>query len=345
MPINSSIGIFGSVGKNGTNNAQDVRAVQQRLNDLMRPPRIPLAVDGKSGSKTRSMIRDFQRSVLAFRWPDGRVDPIGKTIVALNDPESEGIWARMSIPPDTPDKPDTPSGGNKTSDETDEIIDDLKAEFGMSEGEEKAMRNLIAELLKGNHPEGPTTADKVGSYGRLAFQALRGGLVFAAANSTLWVVAAFLNMAAPFVMLYGFLKALDKSMESGSRVYGAVGAAYATAYWVHGGLKPYGCQTLINRNKANPPQWQQKPENMEKCWRAGWKSAWDAMEKMCADEARRAGCSVDEMRKALKMFMGVNSAAKIARSSLEQIAKDLRLKDPNVADVVGRLANELNYPH
>lgn len=345
MAINSSIGIVGSVGKNGTNNAPDVRAVQQRFNDLMHPPRVPLVVDGKCGRKTRAMIRDFQRSVLEFRWPDGRVDTNGKTIIAMNDPASEGIWARMSIPPDIPDTPDTPSGGNKTSDEIDEIIEDLKAEFGMNEGEEKAMRNLLSELLKGNHPGGPTTADKAGSYGRLAFQALRGGLVFAAANSSLWVVGAFLNMAAPFVMLYGFLKALDKSMESGSRVYGAVGAAYATAYWVHGGLKPYGCQTLINRNKSNPPQWQQKPENMEKCWRAGWKSAWDAMEKMCADEARRAGCSDAEMRKALKLFMGVNSAAKIARRSMEQIGQDLRLKDPNVADVVSRLANELIYPH
>lgn len=343
MPIYSSIGISGSVGRSGKNDPFDVRTVQQRLNDLMHAPRVPLAVDGKSGPKTRGMIRDFQHSVLHFRWPDGRVDPAAKTIAALNDPASESIWAQASIQPFIPDKPS--GGGSQSDDVIDEIIEDLKDEFGMSEGEEKAMRKVLGEVLKGNHPGGPTSAEKAGSYGRLFFKAVRGGLVFAAANSPLWVMGAVLSMAAPFVMFYGFLKVLGKSMQTGSRIYGAVGAAYATAYWVHGGVKPVGCQTLIARNKSKPPEWRQKPEDMEKCWREGWKSAWNAMEKMCADEARKAGCSKEEMHKALQMFMGVNSPQQIARSCLLQISKDLRLKDPNVANVAGLLANELIYPH
>ncbi len=99
MPINSTMFITGSVGAGGKNQKQDVMAVQQRLNDLMHPPRVPLAVDGKVGSKTIRMIRDFQKGAAGFSRGDGRVDPNAKTIVALNDPASEGRWAKMSIPP------------------------------------------------------------------------------------------------------------------------------------------------------------------------------------------------------------------------------------------------------
>ena len=77
----------------------DVTAVQQRLNDLMNPPRKRLVVDGLSGPKTEGVIADFQMNVLKFSRADRRVDPAGKTIRALNNPASEGIWARMSIDP------------------------------------------------------------------------------------------------------------------------------------------------------------------------------------------------------------------------------------------------------
>jgi len=345
MPIYSSIGIIGSVGKNGKNDPADVRAVQQRLNDLMNPPRVRLAVDGKCGRLTRGMIRDFQRSVLEFRWPDSRVDPAGKTIVALNDPASEGKWARMTIPPDEPDTPHTPGGGGGTKDPVEEIMEELKAEFSMTPSEEATMRKIVKESLKGVRPGGPTTAEKVGANSRLAFTALRNVLVFSSANSGAWVLAQYLGFAAPFVMFYGFLKVLGKSMQSGSRVYGAVGAAYATAYWVHGGMKPFGCRTLIERNKSKPEEWRQNPETMEKCWREGWKAAWEGMEKSCREAAGRAGVPVDRMREALKMALGTVPAVEIARTALKQIAKELRYTDPNVSDTVRLLSDELRYPN
>lgn len=112
--INSSIGLMGSVGHNGRNDTLDVTNVQDRLNELMGDSRKPLVVDGQSGSKTRGMIADFQISVVGFQRPDSRVDPIGKTIIALNDPNSASIWQRMSIPPAiipavAPSKPSGPS--------------------------------------------------------------------------------------------------------------------------------------------------------------------------------------------------------------------------------------------
>jgi len=99
MPIQSSIYITASVGHGGRNIRADVMTIQKRLNALMQPPRKSLAVDGLSGPNTEGTIADFQGSVLNFRHPDRRVDPGGKTIRALNDPASEGKWARMSMAP------------------------------------------------------------------------------------------------------------------------------------------------------------------------------------------------------------------------------------------------------
>ena len=99
MPIYSSIGIRASVGRNGRNESVDVMAIQKRLNELMKSPRIKLNVDGRSGPKTEGMIADFQKVVLGLSMPDGRVDPNSNTIRALNDAASEGKWARMSTGP------------------------------------------------------------------------------------------------------------------------------------------------------------------------------------------------------------------------------------------------------
>lgn len=97
MPINSTITINGSVGRRGRNSPTDVRAVQGRLNDLTRPPRLFLKVDGKSGPLTEGVIADFQRVVCGSANPDGRVDPGKKTLAALNDPSSEGKWLGMNM--------------------------------------------------------------------------------------------------------------------------------------------------------------------------------------------------------------------------------------------------------
>ena len=97
MAISSSIAIVGSVGQGGRNMPADVSTVQSRLNELMGKARKPLVVDGLSGAKTRGMIKDFQKSVLKFSRPDGRVDPKGKTIAAMNDPNAAKIW--QSSPP------------------------------------------------------------------------------------------------------------------------------------------------------------------------------------------------------------------------------------------------------
>jgi peptidoglycan hydrolase-like protein with peptidoglycan-binding domain len=101
MAITSSISIIGSVGQGGRNVHADVSTVQNRLNELIGKGRTALVVDGKIGPRTLGLIKDFQKSVLKFGSPDGRVDPNGKTIVALNDPNSARIWQSTPPPPAT----------------------------------------------------------------------------------------------------------------------------------------------------------------------------------------------------------------------------------------------------
>lgn len=83
-----------SVGRNGQNRSSDVKIVQRLLNrhlDQLTPSRPLLIVDGLVGDKTVTAIIDFQRQVLNFGNPDGRVDPGGRTWAGLQaDAEPSG---------------------------------------------------------------------------------------------------------------------------------------------------------------------------------------------------------------------------------------------------------------
>lgn len=79
-----------SVGKGGKNDIWDVMVVQLLLNKFIIPGCLPgvkpLGADGVYGNKTAEAITTFQKSILGFNSPDGRVDPSGKTLSALNGP-------------------------------------------------------------------------------------------------------------------------------------------------------------------------------------------------------------------------------------------------------------------
>ncbi|MCU0227403.1 MAG: peptidoglycan-binding protein [Bryobacterales bacterium] len=109
MPINQSIFIQASVGHLGRNQPQDVKTIQQRLNELMPPSRKKLTVDGKCGPLTVACIKEFQKEVRGTTSPDGRVDPNKGTLAALNDPASASKWAKMSF--GSPAVPSTPGAG------------------------------------------------------------------------------------------------------------------------------------------------------------------------------------------------------------------------------------------
>lgn len=80
--------ISASVGSGGTNRKDDSITVQELLNKVPPEkggPSPPLVVDGLPWQKTQAAIRNFQRVQLGHKWPDGRVDPGGKTITKLNE--------------------------------------------------------------------------------------------------------------------------------------------------------------------------------------------------------------------------------------------------------------------
>jgi len=76
--------ITGTVGRGGVNRNEDVRTIQTLLNNHRKPPLVKLAVDGKTGARTIDAIEEFQRRVVKMVTVDGRVDPDGATLRALN---------------------------------------------------------------------------------------------------------------------------------------------------------------------------------------------------------------------------------------------------------------------
>lgn len=80
--------IAASVGDGAVNRMEDVRVIQDALNQVPQGqggPEPKLKVDGLCFGKTQAAIRRFQREACGFKWPDGRIDPEGKTIDRLRE--------------------------------------------------------------------------------------------------------------------------------------------------------------------------------------------------------------------------------------------------------------------
>jgi flagellum-specific peptidoglycan hydrolase FlgJ len=77
--------ITNSVGEGGVNRGADVKKVQNLLNKNLHrlPGTKKLIEDGKAGRLTKAAILQYQKSVLKFHMPDGRVDPTGRTLKSL----------------------------------------------------------------------------------------------------------------------------------------------------------------------------------------------------------------------------------------------------------------------
>lgn len=73
-----------SVGRGGINHPNDARTVQSLLNKNRPIGHSLIAVTGKMNPETISAIEEFQKRVVNLDTPDGRVDPDGKTLKALD---------------------------------------------------------------------------------------------------------------------------------------------------------------------------------------------------------------------------------------------------------------------
>jgi len=77
--------IKSSVGEKGINQRSDVLIVQILINmNIFKIITLRLlSVDGKIGANTKGAIKEFQERVVKLTRPDGRVDPGGRTLSAL----------------------------------------------------------------------------------------------------------------------------------------------------------------------------------------------------------------------------------------------------------------------
>lgn len=93
--------ISASVGKGAVNHKDDSVTVQELLNGVppeQGGPAPPLKVDGLPWQKTIAAIQHFQKVALGHKWPDGRVDPGGKTLAKLNEFDEPPLVAEQ-LPP------------------------------------------------------------------------------------------------------------------------------------------------------------------------------------------------------------------------------------------------------
>ncbi|MFD1216795.1 hypothetical protein [Microbulbifer celer] len=105
------IKLSGSVGVRGRNFSDDVRLIQALLNRVVRIPWALLAVDGVMGPQTIAHIKNFQRSVVGFSTPDGRIDINGKTWRHLVRLAGESQPAQPRNGPDTNAPPNFSANG------------------------------------------------------------------------------------------------------------------------------------------------------------------------------------------------------------------------------------------
>ncbi len=165
---------FQSVGEGGVNQMADIRKIQDLLN-LARQRLITagirferfnrLAEDGVIGSKTIGAIKIFQRDIVGFPNPDGRIDPGGRTMQVLQSIASgnlESINQNIQIARNVP----TSSNGSLTKDSASETLADdprIKAFFevlGFTEG----TGNNYGKVVNGRVISAPYNPELVGQY-------------------------------------------------------------------------------------------------------------------------------------------------------------------------------------
>lgn len=95
MPTPSQTRLAATVGRNGANKVQDVKAVQSLLNARIPIPMAFVDVTGVCDDQTIALIEEIQRRYLNIANPDGRVDPHGRTLTFLNT----GIATATPTPP------------------------------------------------------------------------------------------------------------------------------------------------------------------------------------------------------------------------------------------------------
>ena len=108
-----------AVGRYCPNRQDDVESVQKLLNQYAYATHKTLRVDGIFGMQTEAAIREFQRTVLVMRFPDGVVSTHGITLERLNRSSAAPPSPTPQPTPIVPVKPKTGSTPSHVLSESD----------------------------------------------------------------------------------------------------------------------------------------------------------------------------------------------------------------------------------
>lgn len=97
--------ISASVGRDGKNRFVDVRVIQNLINHHLPPALDPLKADGLCGPRTVKAIKEVERLYIRQSPPDGRLDPHGPTLRALNTAAPARRRNTAAVTPTAPPRP------------------------------------------------------------------------------------------------------------------------------------------------------------------------------------------------------------------------------------------------
>lgn len=205
--------IQASVGLKGTNRSHDVEQVQILLNQNRHRFEQPeIAEDSIIGPKTIGAIKKFQSSVVGMSYPDGRVDPNGKTLEHLNAGAVAGDQPATPPPPPGPTQPATKPDAPKSSLATTVIRFPLKRRPKLSY--KKGARYFGAKRSNGRLHAG---CDLIASPGTEIY-AVADGVIGASYAFYSGTDALEVKHTGGFVVRYGEISGLAAGLKRGSKV-------------------------------------------------------------------------------------------------------------------------------
>ncbi len=258
--------------------------------------------------------------------------------------------------------PAKPAGGGSTSKGVtveglvDAAIADLKKTEHLSPHKEEMLRKLFVKVLreKGMRPGMAATGWPPNkfvewfNYTRLIYKGLGGILtIYGPSMATLFLTGIVMSAISVVLMIIGFGFALNKAMDTTYRCYGCYGQAYFLVAWAHGDPVPTKSKEILRLAQTpiygRPP----KRELMDSSWRTGQLLARKGVMKAVKRIAAESGISFNDAERVLKMLMRLESKDDLNKLMLNEIARQTKPRDPQVANAISSQAksNMWRYPH